>query len=126
MLALPALPDPSILTLEDHVIALGSFATVGLYKRGNVPVGAKVISKHKAVEAKVDARLLLERQILAALAGNVACIPKITAVGPSGKGTKDKAKIENVDWKARKDGADAVVAKMLKKKSMAKKMKHSS
>ena len=80
LLALPPIADPSTtLSLQDHVVALGNFATVGLYKRGNVPCSAKVICKKNACAAKVDARLLLERQILAALAGNVACVPKVAS-----------------------------------------------
>ena len=80
------------------IAALGSFATVGLFSypsgdsssNNNLPpsltggsFSAKLISKRAAVESKMDARMLLERQILAAMTnsypGSGHCLPKLAA-----------------------------------------------
>ena len=103
LLALPVLaaaPVPE----GGPIAALGSFATVGLFSspspspsgdgsgngNNNLPpslasgsFSAKLISKRAAVEAKMDARMLLERQILAAMsnsyAGSGHCLPRLAA-----------------------------------------------
>ena len=81
LLALHPLVDHASLALQDSVVTLGTFSTICIYKRGNVPAGVKVICKKRACEAKMDGRLLLERQILAALGKDcpTACLPRITA-----------------------------------------------
>lgn len=78
--AIAQLTDTRDLTLEGNVVLLGNFATVGTYKRsGGVTSSCKFIGKANAVSSKVDGRLLLERQILAALGGNFACIPRVVS-----------------------------------------------
>ena len=77
LLALPRLASCEDFALVGHVITLGGFGTVATYKRNGVGVSCKFLGKKACVEAKMDARLLLERRVLAALGGVCACLPKV-------------------------------------------------
>lgn len=79
LLQLPHLNSTADFTLVGHVISLGGFGTVATYKRAGASVSCKFLAKKACVEAKMDARMLLERQVLAALAGTCGCIPKVRA-----------------------------------------------
>ena len=59
------------------VVAHGTFAYVGNFQRAGTTVSMKVVAKHKAAEARMDARLLDERNFLATLSGTCRCVPRV-------------------------------------------------
>jgi len=72
-------------TCELATLTVGDFAYIGTFNSSNKfdpTFSAKLIYKKRAVEARMDARLLLEKQILSAITkgGKQHCLAKITSV----------------------------------------------
>ena len=67
--------------LESATIQVGDYAYIGTFnnlKNENAGThSSKMIFKKKSADARMDGRLLLERQVLTALQGKCFCVPKI-------------------------------------------------
>ena len=68
-------------TVEAATIQVGDYAYIGTFNNlNNENAGthsSKMIFKKKSEEARMDGRLLLERQILTSLRGKCVCLPRI-------------------------------------------------